>query len=124
MAEKKYILFIEKLIEMTKANSLIWEYLDENEKLFQHMGWTNIIGEASFDDAKSFYTSFDYEPEYFIVLLTKRDAPTNLYVIPKTYKNVLILNASEYGEHITRLFNLIRAEFPDPDSFIDRILEI
>lgn len=46
-----------------------------------------------------------------------------LYVIPRTFKKVVILSPDLYGEFITRLLNLVQSKFPSGDAFIDSFLK-
>lgn len=84
------------------------------------MRWTDFMGGPDFNTENSFCAVVE---SYYIVLLSRKNTPSDLYVIPKTYKNVRVLNASEYGEHITRLYNLVRGRFPDAESFIDKMIQ-
>ena len=120
MAENKYVDFIRKIFEKTKANSIEWDYLDSNKSLYRRMEWNNYSGGAAFDIESSFWSVID---GYYIVLFTEEGSLTDLYVIPNTFKNIVVLEASKYGEFITRLYNLVRGQFPDADSFIDRIIQ-
>ncbi len=57
------------------------------------------------------------------MLLVRGNSPARFFIIPNTYKRALQLNATEYGEHITRLLNLVRAQFPDAEDYVNHILE-
>ena len=126
-----YIAFIEQIIEMTKNNSLTWDYLDSHTKLYQGMKWTQSrtqfdvflgskeVERPNFDDENSFYTKID---NTYIVLYARDKSPANLYVVPYTYKNVVIMTADMYGEYITRLMNIVQSKFPSAKSFIDSFL--
>ena len=35
----------------------------------------------------------------------------------------LIKRASEYGELITRLLNLVQSQFPDSEEYVDKVLK-
>lgn len=132
MPKSNYIDFIEQIIEMTKNNSLTWDYLDNQTKLYQGMNWTQPrtqfdvllgskeIDRPDFDDENSFYTKID---NTYIVLYVRNKNPANLYVVPYTYKNVVILTADMYGEYITRLMNIVQSKFPSAKSFIDDFLD-
>lgn len=120
MAEKVFTAFIEKILKKTRENKIKWKYLDSFDDLYTKMGWADaIIGMPTFDTEKSFFTQID---AYFIVLLTDEKNLTDLYVVPSTYKNICVLKAEEYGEYTTRLYNLVRARFPDAAAFITNFL--
>ena len=42
MAEKKYIEFLNKLIDDTKERKIEWKYLDKNKILYEGMNWTKV----------------------------------------------------------------------------------
>ena len=130
MAEQKYISFITMLINKTKAKTTKWSYLDSNVKLYNGMGWARsnyfdaLLGnqkpEPDFDTEDSFYTN---DNGVYIILLVRGSQPANLYVVPDTYKKIVCLSAEEYGEHITRLLNLVQSQFPNAEAFIDEFLQ-
>lgn len=132
MAEKKYIEFLNKLIDDTKERKIEWKYLDKNKALYEGMNWTkasNLLsifaGEkdtvcADFNVEDSFYTIAN---ETYIVIYVYGTQPATLYVIPKTFKKVVILSPDLYGEFITRLLNLVQSQFPSGDAFIDSFLK-
>lgn len=132
MAERKYTLFLEKIIQYTKDSRIKWKYLDSNEKLYMGMNWADIetiptglfstknIAHPDFDVDASFYAE---ENGMYIVILVRNNDPATIYVIPDTYKKVVTLQADEYGDLITRLLNLVQEQFPDADRFINKFLE-
>ena len=132
MSNSKFISFLEKLISETKERKLTWKYLDSNEELYQGMNWVRTETKYSnflraeeiecinFDDENSFYAK---ENNTFIVLLSRNNKPASLYIVPYTYKKVLRFPPSEYGEYITRLMNLVQADFPSANEFIDTFLK-
>ena len=130
MPETKYTVLLENIIQRTKERQLHWQYLDSDADLYKNMGWETdsyplgmLVSGGSrpnFDTEESFYTS---DKGYKIVLLVRGNSPARFFVIPSTYKRVLQLNAAEYGEHITRLLNLVRSQFPDAEDYVNRILE-
>lgn len=132
MAEKKYIDFLNKLIDDTKERKIEWKYLDKNKTLYEGMNWTKVSsvlglfsGEkektyADFNVEDSFYTIVN---ETYIVIYVYGTQPATLYVIPSTFKKVVILSPDLYGEFITRLLNLVQSQFPSGDAFIDSFLK-
>ena len=131
MAEKKYIAFINKLINDTKERNIKWEYLDKNKTLYEGMGWTkssNMFGllqgekeivHTDFNIEDSFYTKMNGT---YIVIYVYGIQPATLYVIPETFKKIVALSPDEYGEFITRLLNLVQSQFPSGETFIDGFL--
>ena len=132
MSNTNYIAFIERIIEMTKSNSLRWDYLDKKIELYQGMDWiqtktrfdgffgTKEVEYPNFDDENSFYAQIDGT---YIVLRVCDKKPANLYVVPYTYKKVVKLSADIYGEYITRLMNIVQSKFPSAENFIDAFLK-
>lgn len=131
MVSEKYIAFIEKLIEMTKRNALAWSYLDTEPDLCKGMEWTvdtrdvlsifaDVTNVKRYDDEESFVCR--REGTYIVLFMKSNSATPSLYVIPHTYKSVAILKPDEYGEYITRLYNLVKSGFPQADTFIDTFL--
>lgn len=127
---RNYLAFIEGLIQKTKAHDIDWRYLDENHSLYEGMHWTNCKTEFSllgskervypdFDTEDSFYTR---QGDMYIVLYTVYNQPTNLYVVPNTYKKVVRMDAGEYGDLITRLLNLVISQFPNAEDFISKFV--
>lgn len=132
MADSRYVEFIEKIILKTKNNRLRWRYLDTKEELYESMGWTKTKTEYEiFGGNKEIITpNFNVEDSFFanienmyIVIYVWRDQPAKLYIIPNTYKKVTTLTPDEYGEHITRLLNIVQSQFPNAESFIDSFLK-
>lgn len=119
MADNRYIEFIELLIDQTKANELKWSYLDENKELVRRMGWYNetvVFSEYFFNEERSFFCKIG---DMNIVLLTpNNDISSALYVIPYTFRNIVVLDFKNYGEILTRLANIVVARFPNADIFI------
>lgn len=132
MAEKKYVEFLNKLIDDTKKRKIEWKYLDKNKIIYEGMNWTktsNLLsifaGEketicADFNVEDSFYT---IASETYIVIYVYGTQPASLYVIPKTFKKIVFLSPEIYGEFITRLLNLVQSQFPSGDAFIDSFLK-
>lgn len=130
MAEKKYIQFIEKLIDHTKMQKIIWEYLDSSKYLCSNMNWRGnsllstmteaISGDSGnsfkFNTEKSFFCKIQ---DNYVVLYVSDSNPAEMYVIPPTFKSIVRLMPEEYGEYITRLLNLVQSQFPSADAFID-----
>lgn len=134
MINKKYIMFIRRLIDLTKENKIEWKYLDSNTHLCEEMAWcekkspiTTIQDSLSgsferayyFDVENSFYTKID---ETYIALVVQDNNPASLMIIPNTYKKVVTLYPSDYGENITRLLNIVQNEFPSGEAFVDCFL--
>ena len=131
MADQRYVSFIEALIQQTKGKKLNWRYLDREETLCEEMGWvktTSLFAPISgvksapthnFDTENSFYVNVSGT---YVVLYVWNNQPARLYVIPSTFKKVATLTPEEYGEHITRLLNLVQSLFPSAEAFIDTFL--
>ena len=133
MAEQRYVDFIERIIQETKEGQLSWRYLDKDKSLYEEMGWTKTSSSSlygifsgsggtihpDFNTEDSFFTNIG---DMYIVLYVYGSQPAKLYVIPNTYKKVVTLTPEEYGEHITRLLNLVQSYFPSAEAFIDKFL--
>ena len=131
MANNKYVDFIIRITQQTKDKKLNWRYLDTNKALYEGMGWVNTrpqlalfspdreVKTPNFNQENSFCTCVD---GMFIVLYVWYDEPAKMFVIPDTYKKVVTLLPDEYGEHITKLLNLVQSQFPNAESFIDNYL--
>lgn len=131
MVDQRYVNFLNKLIIDTKNKQIRWKYLDTNNELYEGMEWTKTSTEfgvffgnkekivPDFNREDSFYTR---EKSTFIVIYVRGNQPARLYVVPETYKKVITLTPDEYGEHITRLLNLVQSQFPSADTFIDDFL--
>ena len=129
MDEQRYIAFIEGLISQTKMNKLEWQYLDKNKELYKGMQWTEQAHEfellALWDQTPDFNTDDSFYVPYkdaYIVLLVRGNKPAELYVVPKTYKSVVVLKPEKYGDSITRLLNLVQSLHPNADAVIDSFL--
>ena len=130
MAEEKYNRFIEELINKTKNNKLYWHYLDTDTDIYTKMGWCKEGNIGILSMSKTITPTFNRENSFYatengfrIVLLVFGNDPADLYVIPSTYKRVLWLSASIYGELITRLLNLVQSQFPDSEEYVDMVLK-
>lgn len=131
MAEQRYITFLESIIQQTKEKKLKWWYLDQSTGLYEGMGWVRAKATygvfsggreelvPDFNTEDSFYTSIG---NMFIVLYVYGSQPAKLHVVPNTYKKVTTLTPDEYGEHITRLLNIVQSQFPSAEAFIDKFL--
>jgi len=131
MSEQRYVDFIENIIMMTKERKIEWRYLDGNQKLYEGMKWTITKNEyvlfsgnkeivsPDFNVEDSFYANVE---DTYLVIYVWKDQPAELYVVPNTYKKVVTLTPDEYGEHITRLLNIVQSQFPSGEGFIDGIL--
>lgn len=131
MVDQRYVAFIEALIQQTKGKKLNWRYLDREETLCEEMGWvkTNSIFGPLVGTTGSTTPDFDTENSFcvnvsgtYVVLYVWNNQPAKLYVIPSTFKKVATLTPEEYGEHITRLLNLVQSLFPSAEAFIDTFL--
>ena len=130
MAENRYVNFVEALIQKTKNHDLVWKYLDEYPDLCRKMGWFRKVADPNnlliqkevpeFNSESSFYA---HDAGFRIVLYVYANLPADLYIIPSTYKRVLPLHASDYGEYITRLLNLVQSHFPDSEEYVDKLLK-
>ena len=132
MVEKKFVDFIGKIIQQTKENMLEWKYLDTNKPLYEGMGWANKKINYNFfsSNTETISPNFDVEDSFFtridemsVVLFVQHGELAKLYVVPNTYRKVVILTPDEYGEYITQLFNVVQSKFPNAESFIDNFLD-
>lgn len=135
MADNNYVKFLDVLIKETKNKKMKWLYLDGNKSLIKNMHWynesflatmTSVEPEPNFNTEDSFYLQTG---NTYIVIYVYGNNPASLYVIPSTFKKIVHLSADEYGEHITRLLNIVQSQFPNADQFIkdfiyDKIEEI
>lgn len=131
MADQKYVTFLNKIIGDTKEKKIKWDYLDKNRALYEGMEWTKTTNEYGLFGVKTEEKSIDFNREdsfyanisgTYVVIYVWGNQPAKLYVVPKTYKKVVILTPDEYGEYITRLLNLVQSQFPNAESFIDQFL--
>lgn len=131
MADDRYANFLEKVFELTKSGTLLWQYLDRNTTLCDGMKWrttdsgveTFLLSDDvrfNFNTERSFYCKSD---NTYIVLLVHGTQPANIYIVPSTYKNTVYLSSEIYGVIITRLLNLVQSQFPDGEVFIDNFLK-
>jgi len=131
MANERYIALVEKLIEMSKKNALVWKYLDTESDLCNGMDWKvkpndmfALLGDLSntvyFDSENSFVCHRD--GTYLVLFMKASSTTPSLYVVPHTYKGVVVLRPGEYGEYNTRLFNIVKSSFPHADTFIEKFL--
>lgn len=134
MGEQKYVTFISILIEETKEGSVVWDYLDRHLQLCRNMDWVDedtvfsaMTQALSGKNKRTFY--FDTEnsfcckiKEVQIVLYVSGNDPAEMFIIPNTFKRIVHLTPDTYGNHITRLLNLVRAQFPSADVFIDEFI--
>lgn len=128
MDNNTYVMFIEKVIAMTKKNELKWKYLDTDEKLCKGMNWRpsnkdNILLSVTesmiakhFDDENSFMCCKN--DVYFVLFVGNNNTIPTLHIIPYTYKGTVMLKPDIYGDYITRLHNLVKRQFPHADNFI------
>ena len=131
MDDQRYVHFILALIQQTKEKKLHWQYLDKNRALYEGMNWTRTkasyglfsggkeIISPDFNTEDSCFVNVD---DIYIVLYVWGNQPANLYIIPNTYKKVTRLTADGYGDHITRLLNLVQSQFPNAEDFIDKFI--
>lgn len=131
MADQRYVDFLAKLIKDTKERKIRWRYLDTNKSLYEGMGWTRTTTDFSAfpGNREKVFLDFNKEDSFFanekgtyIVIYVWGNQPAKLYVVPETYKKVVTLSPDEYGEHITRLLNLVQSQFPNAENFIDSFL--
>lgn len=130
MVDDRYLAFLEKILQRTKAKKINWYYLDDNRELYEGMQWTTreapfgTLGEITmypdFDTENSFYCRINFT---YLVILVRYKKPASFYVIPDTFKKIVTLRAETYGNYITRLLNLVQSSFPDGEGFIDSILQ-
>lgn len=132
MVDNKLVSFILKIIQRTKEKKMEWKYLDENRTLYEGMGWANKkVNHGFFSPTTETITpNFNIEDSFFtrigdmcIVIYVRNDTPASLFVVPNTYKKVVVLTPDEYGDYITQLLNLVESQFPNAESFIDDFLD-
>ena len=129
MANSKYVSFLEEIIAQTKDGTLKWSYLDTNDVLCSNMGWKRspLIqsllpyshDDHIFNTDDSFFTQIG---ETYLVLYVCDDNPASMYVVPQTYKKIVVFEPDVYGKYITRLLNLVLSQFPSGEQFIDNYL--
>lgn len=132
MVDNKLVSFILKIIQQTKEKKMEWKYLDENRTLYEGMGWANKKVNYGFfsPTTETITPNFNIEDSFFtrigdmcIVIYVRNDTPASLFVVPNTYKKVVVLTPDEYGDYITQLLNLVESQFPNAESFIDDFLD-
>lgn len=129
--QNRYTAVLERIIELTKNSSLSWNYLDSEQELYEGMHWTKSHETFSLTGMKEVLRpGFDTENSFcsyvngtYIVILTQRNQPATVYIVPSTYKKVVKLSAELYGDLITRLLNIVASSFPDAEAFIDELLK-
>lgn len=131
MGNSRYVSFLEKLLDFTKNDKVEWKYLEDNKNLCDGMHWKktssvldtvfgmNLENTLYFDSENSFFSSIH---DTSIVILVVEDSPAKLYIVPNTFKSVVVLEADQYGAYITRLLNLVKSKFPSGENFIDEFL--
>lgn len=138
---------IEKILELSKERKIIWEYLDENEILYQHLkvtpkkdiGYTlsnDYVAEivksslnlkTYFDTNASFYARIG--ENYIVLLRNMKKNEENvlaadrikLMLVPHTFKGIKTI---EETDRIMRLHNYVKAQFPDIEDIINDIFHL
>ena len=131
MSNEKNIKVIEKIIDQTKKHQIKWDYLDNKPEIYQGMEWirTKTQFDAFLGTKEKEYLAFDRENSFYtclkntyIVIKSPINSPASLYIVPETFKKVVVMPAGEYGEYVTYLLNLVHSQFPDARDFIDDFL--
>lgn len=127
MREPQYETFLLNLIEKSKQQQIRWKYLDSNIDLCRgmHLYQEALINKIYsnmdkfyFDVERSYYVEFPKENMFIALIVKTGSAESELHIIPNTFKNVLVLGFSDYGDSLTRLANIIKRQFPNPEDFI------
>jgi len=130
--DDRYITFIVKLCQLTKDRKINWGYLEYEKSLCSKMDWKvdnmdNLFSALDdspytkhFNGDDSFVSQID--ETYVALIVGSNEILPTLYVIPSTYRKYKYFEPDDYGEHITRLHNLVKKQFPSADAFIDNLI--
>lgn len=109
---QRYNKFIEKLIEQTKANTIEWEFLDEE----------NFLSDIFSDYRRDFSYCFYKDNSYVVLTTGSIRNELSLHVVPDNFRAAKSISGNEYEKNLTRLSNTISKQFPNPDDFIDAFI--
>jgi hypothetical protein len=134
-------LVIQRLIEKTKGNSIIWNYVDEDPNLLSFVN--KILLDPSYKKKISTFlvnpdyilnenASFSYKVNegYFVladIMGKSNDFPYIFLIsIPRiNSRGSQILNPKkEYQKELVRLQILVKSQYPNTEDFIDSFLAI
>lgn len=124
--------FVNKLIELTSAKKISWEYLDEDEIIYNSLQISpfennKLIFDIVFNPNSSFYTEINSN---FIVLYEIVTSTGNLLsslrlkTVPNSYKDIQNIELTENKELMLRLLNVIKSQFPNSEDIINDILNM
>lgn len=139
MVDKKYVDFLDKLIDLTASEEIDWEYLDSRLEIAAKCGLgirdgINIrfkgtplpgVAKAAFNTDDSYLLEIDAN---YIVLYRDLGSGSlidslHLLIVPSTFKGILSLS-EEYDDKVLLLRNTIVATFPSADAVMDDILSM
>lgn len=95
--------FIDNLIDQTKTQQVMWDYLCSNEKLCLNSGLCISDGCFKFNEKSSCFCEIN---EVYIILLVLGNNPSEMYVVTHKLKCIAHIYPYEYGDRITRLLNM------------------
>ncbi len=115
---------IEKLIYLTKQNSINWEYLDSTNLIEIVSECTN-YRDYQMDLKKSFYCKFG--TGFFVLLKSSEayyDPSIFLITIPSisSKDTVALNNSNEEQDTLLRLLNLAIKQHPSTEDFLDEFM--
>ncbi|MDU6307307.1 MAG: hypothetical protein E6579_11655 [Clostridium sp.] len=139
MADKKYVDFLDKLINLTANEKLDWEYLDSNLELASKCGLgirdggiirftlppVSGVAKIAFNTEDSYFLEIDTN---YIILYRDLESVTlidslHLRIVPSTFKGILNLS-EEYDDKVLLLRNTIVATLPNADAVMEDILSM
>lgn len=137
ITKEKYFNFLDKIITHTDSGKFAWKYLDENldiislfknktrPKHFEAFDSFKPNNDISFN-GHTYKANLSYYFEnldYTLVFLCDESGNLCLVVAAaKSLRNSITLDDSEYGVHLVKLLAKIKNQFPNPEAFIEMLL--
>ncbi|GFZ23228.1 hypothetical protein CMETHOX_11510 [Lacrimispora indolis] len=128
----KNVAMLNHLIDLTKSDQIIWNFLDKNPDLIkkaQVFNESNINMDdpiTAIDRKSSFY--FKISNSYVMVYVPASNFMSQpIFKIisdSEVYTNELCLKDVSYVSLLTQLLNVIKSKYEDPDEIVDAILRM
>ena len=132
----------EKLIKLTKENTIQWRYLDDDKSICDELNLRayksenifeislNITSSKAFDVNNSFVAHINNN--YIIICCEKDDSTSNktleerlsFMLVPRTFRGVRVYTSSDDDGTLLRLQSLVKSYFPSADDIIKDILDM
>lgn len=136
--------FMDKLIELTKNNSIKWEYLDNNkyvcdalkmealgnQYLFDINFFTKMSNVIYFDTNNSFISTVNGNYILICCIYDKnlKDSTLNerlvLKLVPRTFREIKSIKCDEEDGTLQRLQSLVKSLFPNADDIVNDIFNL